>query len=327
MISVVSAAPSANGATAYASPPPAVFLQVSSLAAFTPATVRSWLEAFCAAAAQPPELVLQDVASAEGVLLAKYLDAIAPVLPGGSKACFSRVYVGTVDLQWQGNGTKYVEGIKDPAFRDKYLQLSLAVARAFRARYPNVRNDWYLTYEANLNELYYADVAASYRSLLTREIQGLSSVRYGRQVLWSPAFWYPYSVYQSNAVGMSGLRTQLVGLFTATQSASGGRMQVALQDFVGGSSCEPLANRTTPTDAVGWTGFLRSLGPLKTVSLNVEQFTITCGTGGITAADPESVRTREQFYRGAGVTLGPAFELRYWLPTHLPVDRLGALGL
>jgi hypothetical protein len=261
--------------------------------------------------------VLQDVASTEGVLLTEYLDAIAPVLPGGSKACFGRVYVGTVDLPWHRNGTKYVEGIKDRAFRDNHLQLSMAAARAFRARYPYVRNDWYLTYEANLNELYYADVAASYRSLLTREIQGLSSVRYGRQVLWSPAFWYPYSLYRLNAAGMSGLQTQLVGLFNATQIASGGRMQVALQDFVGGSSCEPPANRTTPTDAVGWTRFLRSLGPLKNVSLNVEQFTKICETAEIIAADPVAVRAREQFYRGTGVTLGPAFELRYWLPTHL----------
>ncbi len=312
---------------ATASPPPAVFLQVSSLAAITPATVRKWLEAFCAATAEPPGLVLQDIASANGVLLTKYLDAIAPMLPGGSQACFGRVYVGTVDLPWHGAGTKYVEGITDPAFRTKYLRLSLTAARRFHARYPYVRNDWYLTYEANLNELYYRDIAASYRLLLTREIDALRSVESGRSVLWSPAFWYPYSIYRSNTAGMAGLKTHLVGLFQATQRASHGRMHVALQDYVGGSSCLPRTDRTTPSDAVGWLRFLQSLRQLNNVSLNVDQFTTKCKTGAIVAATPSAVLSRERFYRAAGVTLGPAFELRYWLRAHLADDRRRALGL
>jgi len=329
MIGVVTAATSGAGAatTATASPPPAVFLQVSSLASFTPATVRQWLQAFCSAAGEPPELVLQDVASAKGMLLTHYVDAIAPMLPGGSDACFSRVYVGTVDLQWHGAGTKYDDGVKDPAFRAKYLRLSLDAARGFRSRYPYVRNDWYLTYEANLNDLYYSRVAASYRSLLTRAIHGLSSLRPGRAMLWSPAFWYPYERYRSNAAGMAGLKAHLVDLFTATQRASGGRMHVALQDFVGGSSCEPPANRTTPRDAVGWIGFLHSLQLLENISLNVEQFTKTCATGAMKPADRSEVLARERYYRDAGVTIGPAFELRYWLRTHLSAAQVRTMGL
>jgi hypothetical protein len=319
----VNTAPSAARATAApVASPPAVFLQVSSLGAFTPATVRLWLKAYCAAADEPPGLVLQDIASAKGALQTKYLDLIAPMLPGGRHACFGQVFVGTVDQPWQGTGSKYVQGIKDPAFRAKYLQLSLLAAREFRARYPDVRNDWYLTYEANLNELYYDGVATSYQSLLTREIDELSSVRAGRSVLWSPAFWYPYSVYRHNSAGMAGLKNHLTRLFTATQRASGDRMQIALQDFVGGSSCEPPANRITPRDAVGWIGFLQEMNPLKNVALNVDQFIRNCETGEIVAGSPTAIHARERFYRGEDVALGPTFELRYWLCTHLAADRL-----
>lgn len=140
----VNAVPPATAATAAtAASAPAVFLQVSFLAASTPEPVRLWLKAYCAAANEPPGLVLQDIASPKGALLTKYLDVIAPMLPGGGHACFGQVYTGTVDLPWHGAGSKYVEGIKDRAFRAKYLRRSLAAARSFRARYPYVRNDWY----------------------------------------------------------------------------------------------------------------------------------------------------------------------------------------
>jgi hypothetical protein len=128
-------------------------------------------------------------------------------------------------------------------------------------------------------------------------------------MLWSPAFWYPFSIYQTNSVGMAGLKTHLTRLFTGTQRASDHRMKVALQDFVGGSSCEPPSNRTTPRDAVAWIRFLQKMRPLKKDVLKVDQLTQKCATREIIAASPPAIHARERFYRHEGVVLGPSFEI------------------
>jgi hypothetical protein len=299
----------APSATATPTAPTPLFIQVASLApTFSPAQVQSWMARTCAGR----DVVLQSVAGADGRLFQPYLDVIAPYLPGGTRACFSRAFVGTVDLAWTGPGTKYVEGVQDPAFVRRYLALSDVAARAFVTRYPRTRFGWYLSYEADLNQLYYAQVVGAYRSLLTTELRQLRARRSGI-AMWSPMFAYPYTAYSGNTVGMTQLRSNLVDLFSTLTRNAGGVQQVDLQDFVGGSACQPAWNRVTPQDAVGWAKFLIGLSQIPSVMLNVEQFTIDCATGAIHAGDPNEIATRTSFYAGRGIALGPAFEIRYWL--------------
>src|SRR5947208_710193 len=101
-----------------------------------------------------------------------------------------------------GAGSMYVEGVQDPAFTQRYLALSKSVAAAFAARYAKLQFDWYLTFEADLNQLYYPSVERAYRALLVAETQTLAAVRPHTTFAWSPAFWYPYSIYSTNTAGM-----------------------------------------------------------------------------------------------------------------------------
>jgi hypothetical protein len=309
----VPAAPSSDSATSAASREPlSLIVQVSSLApTHSPETVAAWIEKACAPSG---DLVLQDIANADGVLASAYLDAIAPYLPGGERACFERVFVGTVDLAWTGSGSKYVEGAQDAAFRQRYLALSQSVASSFVSRYPTLDIDWYITYEANLNDFYYPSIAGAYRSMLSSEMQMLTSIRAGA-FAWSPAFWYPHSAYSSNAAGMAQLRANLIDLFSSLQRTAGGIQLLTLQDYVAGSGCQPASNQVTPSDAASWARFLADLGMLPEVTMNIEQYRTDCATGSNGPGDRHELADRRAFYESQSVSIGPSFEIRYWAQT------------
>lgn len=294
-------------------------VQISSLApSASPATLAGWVRQACATnpSGPPRDLILQDIASADGSLATAYLDAILPFLPGSAQPCFGRVFVGTVDLSWTGAGTKYVAGIQDASFRARYLARSQELAAAFVARYPAVSVDWYLSYEANLNDFYYPTIERAYESLFTTEMQNLSALRPTATYAWSPAFWYPYSVYRANTAGMAQLEVNLGVFFTSLQQHTAGIQLLDLQDYVAGSACQPAGNRVTSSDAVNWAGFAKALPQIREVAINVEQYATNCATGGIGPGDATEIRARESFYAGHALTLGPAFELRYWIQTH-----------
>lgn len=300
---------SSSASAAPPAPPTPLFVQVASLGpTYSPAQVETWMRRTCAGR----EIVLQSIGDAAGRLIQPYLDVIAPYLPGGARACFSRAFVGTVDLAWSGPGSKYVEGIQDAAFVQRHVSQASAAARAFVTRYPRTQFGWYLTYEADLNQLYYPSVLAGYRSLLTTEIRMLRAIRPG-SVLWSPAFAYPYSAYKNNAAGMSQLRSNLVALFSALARDAGGLQRLALQDFVGGSSCQPAWNRMTAQDAAGWARFLMGLPQRPTIEMNVEQYAVDCTSGKTRPGNGKEIAGRMAVYRGQGVPIGPAWEIRFWM--------------
>ncbi len=104
-------------------------------------------------------------------------------------------------------------------------------------------------------------------------------------------------------------------LFSSLHSL-GGISIVDLQDYVAGSSCQPASNRVAPTDAVHWARFVAGLAGAPQVMINAEQYSVDCASGGMLDGNPADVTTREAYYVSQGMTLGPAFELRYWLVNH-----------
>ena len=115
---------------------------------------------------------------------------------------------------------------------------------------------------------------------------------------------------------MAQLKTRLTDLFASLKSTTAGIRLLNLQDFVAGSSCQPLGNRMTPSDAVSWVRFLAGLRQLPEVAINVEQFAMDCVTGSVVPGDRQAVADREAFYSAQGLPFGPAFEIRYWMRTH-----------
>ncbi len=308
-----SASPSATVATtapASASEPSmGLMLQLSSLQGTTsPATLRTWLERIRTDhhnKSKPGYIgtfALQDIASATGALYTQYLDVIAPYLPGGATPIFSNVYVGTVDLPWTGKGSKYIEGIESSAFRAQNIKVSLAAAKAFRARYPKIVNDWYVTYEANLSGFWDSKIEIGYRTYISQLMTTLSGVRPSRAYLWSPAFWTSYAT--EPAWAQPGLKANLSDLFAHLPT----HVTLDVQDFVGQSG-----GAASKESAAAWVGYLKKYwsATLARVQINVEQFTQSTN-GAISAQTTSEIAARESYYASKSIELGPAWEIRYW---------------
>lgn len=296
-------------------PSQGLFIQVSSLApTTTPQQLQSWLEevrinhrGVDGKSGNPNpgyinDLVIQDIADANGNLLTNYLDVIAPYLPGGAKKSFDRVFVGTVDLSWSGAGSKYIEGIKDKTFQDSNISLSDKAARAFVQRYPTAQINWYITYEANLAGFWDSSIETSYASYIDRLSTTLSAVSPNKTFMWSPAFWTPLRNEPSWA--LPDLKTNLNHLFTSFKYP----IAFNLQDFVGQSN-----GVSTKDDAVAWINYLKTniTKQPASLSVNTEQF-IQSPAGAITVGDSNEVPARENYYASQGIKLGPAWEMRYW---------------
>jgi hypothetical protein len=301
--------PGSARAAAATDPPMGLMVQVSSLSpATSPATLKGWLEDVrrdhhdSAKPAYVNTIVLQDIADGAGALYTRYLDVLAPYLPGGATPIFTRAYVGTVDLAWKGNGSKYIQGIESSTFRAENVKISLAAAKAFYARYPRVAVNWYVTYEANLAGFWDANLAGAYRTYLVQIMNALSSVRANRAFLWSPAFWTMYADEPTWAA--PGLKANLSKLFSNLPTP----LTLSVQDFVGQSG-----GASTPQSAAAWVAYLKRnwSSHLAKVQINVEQFTQSA-SGSIAAGSAAELPRRESYYRSQGIELGAAWEIRYW---------------
>jgi hypothetical protein len=292
-----------------AEPPHGLMIQVSSLSgAMTPTQLETVLQTIRANHRDPAQpgfinsVVLQDIADPVGHLFTTYLDVLKPFLPGGETPAFDVAYVGTVDLDWTGAGSKYIEGIESASFRAQNVSLSTTAAKAFAARYPSLRYGWYVTYEANLAGFWDGNIESAYATYLNQLAAGLNTVGSGRAFMWSPAFWTPYASEPSRALG--SLQANIADIASKVKIP----FVIDLQDFVGQSG-----GASTAVDAATWMTYLHDnwVSSTTTLQINAEQFTQS-GTGGFTAGDPVEVPNREAYYAQRLLTLGPAWEIRFW---------------
>ena len=291
-----------------------IFLQVSSLGpTYTPAEVSQWLADMCnTPTSGPRNLVLQDIVDSNGNLNASYLDVIVPYLPGGSVSCFNKVYVGTFGPNWTGTGSIYTNGVEDPTFTTNYVNTSMQLANEFIQAYPQVAVNWYLTFEADLNQLYDPTVESAYAKMLGAEMLGLSAISPNAQFLWSTGFFYTYSGYSSNTLGMQGLNSELGQLFSSLKNVGNGLGTLDLQDEIGTTNCWGTG-AMTPSDAVGWAHFLQSIPNAPQINMNTTLFTTDCSTGGLVPISTTTAVNTESYYLSQNVVLGPAYEMRYWI--------------
>jgi hypothetical protein len=299
-------------------PPIGLIIQVSSVPSTT--ALKSWLEAIRNGHRDPAkpgyvnDVILQDIADVNGKLLTAYLDVIAPYLPGGATPVFDHAYVGTVDLTYAppsgggrtpAGGSKYIEGIEDVAFRDLNVRLSVAAARAFKQRYPATRHDWYITYEANLSGFWDGRISSTYITYINQLTASLAAVARG-SFMWSPAFWTP--LRSEPGWTLDALKVNLGQFFAQVKPLP----ILSFQDFVGQS-----AGASTREDAAAWVNYLKRW-PVD-VRINAEQFVQS--SHSIRAGDPGEIPGRESYYAHQGITLGPAFEARYWFARLYPVTK------
>jgi hypothetical protein len=317
-----------------------LMVQVSSVAG-RPAAVADLVAAMAhiraqhrgAGAGLVQNLVLQDLTStAPGSELAvDVLDAIAPYLPGGATPAFDNLFVGTTIEPGPPAGASewspYVEGVLDASLRAAYVHTSAGLARAFVDRYPFVVHHWYLTWEAFLPPMMYADgfpgqradpsrIRAAYVELVGEVTAALNAVRGGRAFVWSPAIDRP--LVQVRVDGQEqATRTNLTSFFQELvarmqQSTSYPRaLWLEPQDglsrpslMVGG------AHNNTVETRIEWFRFLDVLDlGVAALELNAELFTAPSDPD---AGNTTAVRARLQAYEGAGIPLGTCFDLDGW---------------
>ena len=291
-----------------------LFLQVSSLGpTYSPAEVSQWLADICnTPTTGSRNLVLQDIVDSNGNLNTSYLDVIVPYLPGGSVSCFNKVFVGTFGPVWTGTGSIYTNGVEDTTFTTSYVNTSIQLANEFVKAYPQVQVNWYLTYEADLNQLYYPTVESAYASMLSSEMSGLSAIDPNAQFLWSPGFLYTYSGYSTNTLGMQGLDSELGQLFSSLKQVGPGLGTLDLQDEIGTTNCWG-SGAMTPSDAVGWAHFLQGVSNAPQIDMNTTLFDTNCTTGGLVPITSSTALNTESYYLSQSVALGAAYEMRYWI--------------
>jgi hypothetical protein len=310
-------APTTNPGTDGPTSSSGIFLQLSSLSpTYSVADVHNWLAQVCSSgtSAAGPTIVLQDIVNATGQLDTPYLNAIVPYLPGYSN-CFSKVYIGTEGVTYNGPGSLYQQGVASRSVAERYEIQSASLGQQFKADYPGVAINWYLTLESNLNYLAFPSVVTAYSSILTTEIRQLAAIAPSASFLWSPGFWYTYTGYSSNTYGMGLLAQGLTTLFRQLATATQQPVTVDLQDEVGTTNCWG-AGAMTPQDAVDWAHFLMTIPAHPTIEMNTTLFQTSCTTGGTTAISAAQANATEQLYQSSGIKLGPAYEIRYWLQQH-----------
>lgn len=312
--------------------PRELFVQVSSVYTGSEAyKTRAWFEKACAQTPKLDGLVLGNAADAQGELYTAQLDIVDDYFH-----CFSNIFIGTVEPDWAGPGSPYVEGIVDPQFRWQQINLSRAVADKLLARYPAVYFHWYITYEANLNFFVGDDVRVdrtvgtpisgyavkeAYKAFLY-QLSGDLYAKRQRTVLWSPTFWTPYASLSATQRSelQSAVRDVLVGSVRVNwlhfQDLIGQQSYVVCQSF---SSCYPRVTYPIGCDnTVGYYGLLKAAtSSTQVVSLrtNMEMFIMQRAPGnqyGIMPADKNELIEREACYGRNSVPIGASWEIRWW---------------
>lgn len=230
------------------------------------------------------------------------IDVIMEYAPGGSKATFDNLFVGSANLHYTGTGHEYREGVKDPAFRAAALARAQTYARQFYDRYPNRWYNFYVDFEAVANWWVEADTREGYAQLLAGWQDMYEGIAANRQMLYAPATW--------SLSPPRGMKTAVVALFNRIRQlsdATHGINWITFQDMYGRQNTwlDP-----TPADTQVWYDLYTSTGLFDSVGVTAEMFEITPTWYGV--GDPTEIRSRLDSYVERGIKLGFLFELRYW---------------
>lgn len=311
--------------------PRSLFISPSALGSVSDAEVRAWLEHICAYHRLPESpnridtLVLSSIADADPGDPSGVSARICASAPPGKDPrwyhptnhkldiiskyfnSFDAVYVGTVSTRWKGTGSKYIEGIQDAGFRQKNLQLSTNALDRFMATYPELKPNWYISYEANLSYFTDAKIKDAY-AVYNLELCKEMLARRNAAILWSPNFWTHYGAMSSETRNI--LVSNLKDYFSRVPIS-----EVHFQDHMGGTSALG-SKRFTVDDAKHYYDLLVGLrGP--GIRVNTEMFIRTAPKNFKTAPmSHEDYFQRMKDYERLHLPLGASWEIRYWYKAH-----------
>ena len=225
------------------------------------------------------------------------LGIIAPYFPGGARATFDNVFVGSHYVRWNGSGMSYREGMLDPAHRWRNLGAQRELWEQFADAYPSTYFHFYVNHEGVLDFMDDRSLRQAYEAYLIQSVRDAHSIKPNRAVLWSPA------VFVNRPFGWRerrGIRILFKNVDNYTEPHYGGIKWLSIQDMQGRSRNYSQAN------AVAWYRQVRDLHGWHSIGLNAEMFNQT----------PAEVQARMDYYERNGVPVTASWELRHWVRTH-----------
>lgn len=245
-------------------------------------------------------VVLDEIGDAWGNL-SPSLHLILPYLPGGAKRTFDNVFVGSHFIRWDGKGSAYNTGMKDPAHR----WASLGIQRALWSRFADLYSGpwhFYINHEGVLDWLDDDWLRACYEAYLIQSRRDADGIRPSRALLWSPSIW---SGKPLSAKELSNVKT-MFGNVARVQPP--GVNWLHLQDMMGRGRAD-----ITNADVLAWYTALKEVG-FASLRVNMESFTKDEGRN--VPEDPAVLAAREDWYERHGLPVGASWEMRYWIENH-----------
>ena len=225
------------------------------------------------------------------------LGIIAPYFPGGSKATFDNVFVGSHYVKWSGSGMSYREGMLDSAHRWRNLGAQRHLWKEFAKTYPFTYFHFYINHEGVLDFMDERSLRQAYEAYLIQSVRDAHSIKPNRAVLWSPA------VFVNRPFGWrerQGIKTLFKNVDKYTEDHYGGVKWLTIQDMQGRSRNYSQAN------AVAWYRQVKQLHSWHSIGLNAEMFNQT----------PAEMQARMDYYQARGVPITASWELRHYIRTH-----------
>ena len=253
-------------------------------------------------------LVLTGVQGRAGFGFNSNMDIIRPYLPGGDKKACDNVFIGVrpegifktdYSLPSYQQRSPYAAGTLDASYRWKQLTEQRQTWEQVSERYPDLTWHAYIDYEAVLEWWVNSDIANAYKAYLIQSVKDAGD----RAVLWSPSFWADFHHTGSGTKDLIAVNIQKV-----FRDVGHNRMWLHLQDKLGSN-----VPGVTTEDAIGWYNLLKNCGyKFASLAINMELFNLD-DYSSVT----EAVRLeREVKYAAAGVPLGAAWSMRYWMKGH-----------
>lgn len=242
---------------------------------------------------------LVSVANRDGVLYRDQLEAFRPYAPGGPKAAFDNLFIGSTFIPWGGAGNAYREGIADVAYRWKHLTLQRKIWEQINDLYSGTVWHPYIEYEMPLDYLTNRHTRLLFEAYMVQSLRDAAAVRPGGTVLWSPAF------FTANPPdGMGGvLRT-----FFERVERFGGQP-------VGWVDVQDMRGRwwisVGDTQVADWVNIVRDSSGAYT-GVNMEMFR----TPQYAPISVSEFERRRAAYRRLGLREGFSWEARFWMGAH-----------
>ncbi len=240
-------------------------------------------------------VVLDEVGDETG--LAPNMGIIAPYLPGGAKATFDNVFVGSKYVKWTGPGMSYREGMLNSSHRWRNLKMQKRIWREFADRYPSTYFHFYINHEGVLDFMDETPLRQAYEAYLIQSVRDAHKIKPHRAVLWSPAVFANRSL---NWRERRGVKTLFKNVAAYSRPHYGGIKWLTIQDMQG------RGGRYSEKVAAAWYRQVKRLHPWDSIGLNMEMF-------GQTSAE---IQAREDYYQRLGIPVTASWELRFYIERH-----------